>query len=344
MHVLVTGGAGFIGSNFVRMLLSERPTWRVTVLDALTYAGNLTNLDDLVGNANYRFLRGDISDAAEVTTALAGVDAVINFAAESHVDRSILDSAPFIRTNIVGTHCLLEAARSLGVRRFLQISTDEVYGSLGPSGKFTEQSPLQPNSPYSASKASADLLVRAYFETHQLPVLVIRSSNAYGPYQFPEKLIPLMIANAMAGKPLPVYGDGQHVRDWVHVLDFCSAVLTVFEGGAVGQCYNVGGGNEMPNLAVVELILEFTAANRSLIRYVPDRPGHDRRYAMDHSKLTDELGWRPSRSFRDGLKQTVQWYQGHDDWSQQVRSGEYREYYEKQYATRLAGTRPGEER
>mgnify|MGYP001274097863 CR=1 FL=1 len=344
MRLLVTGGAGFIGSNFVRMALSERPGWHVTVFDALTYAGNLANLDDLVGNPRYHFIRGDIADVAAVTGALTDADAVINFAAESHVDRSILDSAPFIRTNIVGTHCLLEAARGLGIGRFLQISTDEVYGSLGPSGKFTEQTPLQPNSPYSASKASADLLARAYHETHQLPVVVIRSSNAYGPYQFPEKLIPLMIANAVSARPLPVYGDGQHVRDWVHVLDFCSAVLAVFEGGSVGECYNVGGGNEMPNLTVVEMILEFTGAAPSLIRHVPDRPGHDRRYAMDHSKLTDELGWRPSRSFRDGLKQTVEWYLSHGDWIGMVRSGEYREYYERQYAARLAGSGPNERR
>ena len=340
MRLLVTGGAGFIGSNFVRHALAERPTWRVTVLDALTYAGNLANLEDLTGNPQLRFLRGDIADAGEVAAALVGIDVVVNFAAESHVDRSILDSAPFIRTNVVGTHTLLEAARQRGLTRFLQVSTDEVYGSLGAEGKFTEQTPLQPNSPYSASKAAADLLVRAYFETYRVPVVVVRSSNAYGPYQFPEKLIPLMISNALSGQALPVYGDGLHVRDWVHVLDLCGAILAVLERGTIGEAYNVGGGNELPNLDVVHMILEMTGASRESIRFVPDRPGHDRRYAMDHAKLSRELGWLPGHTFRDGLQGTVDWYRGHRAWVDSVRSGRYLQYYEEQYATRLGASRP----
>jgi dTDP-glucose 4,6-dehydratase len=336
MRLVVTGGCGFIGSNFVRRVLLERPEWRVTVLDALTYAGNLANLADLAGNSNLTFVRGDIADLTAARATLVEADAVVNFAAESHVDRSILDSAPFIRTNVVGTHCLLEIARELGLGRFLQVSTDEVYGSLGATGQFTEQTPLAPNSPYSASKAAADLLVRAYVHTHGFPALVIRSSNAYGPYQFPEKLIPLMIANAIARQPLPVYGDGLHVRDWVHVQDLCGAVLRVLEAGRDGETYNVGGGNELTNLSVVRQIIELTGATPALIQFVPDRPGHDRRYAMDHSKLTTELGWHPTRSFQDGLRETVEWYRGNEAWVRSVRSGEYLTYYERQYAARLA--------
>lgn len=339
MRLLVTGGCGFIGSNFVRSVLRERPEWRVTVLDALTYAGNLANLADVSEAASLTFVRGDIADPAVVRTTMAGADAVVNFAAESHVDRSILDSAPFIRTNVVGTHCLLEAAREGGTGRFLQISTDEVYGSLGQTGQFTEHTPLQPNSPYSASKAAADLLVRAYANTYGVATLILRSSNAYGPYQFPEKLIPLMVANAIAGQPLPVYGDGLHVRDWVHVADLCSAILLVLEHGRNGEVYNVGGGNELTNLSVVNRILELTGAAASLIQMVPDRPGHDRRYAMNHSKLTGQLGWAPGRSFGDGLGETVAWYRANESWVRSVRSGEYQSYYERQYAARLtAGT------
>ena len=336
MKVLVTGGCGFIGSNFVRHILGARVDAEVTVLDLLTYAGNLENLADLTADRRFRLVRGDIADAGVVLRAAQGVDAIINFAAESHVDRSILDAGPFIRTNISGTHTLLEVARQLEIGRFLQISTDEVYGSLGPSGKFTEQTPLAPNSPYSASKASADLLVRAYTKTHGVAAIVLRSSNAYGPYQFPEKLIPLMIANAFAGQPLPVYGDGKHVRDWVHVIDLCEAILVVLERGRPGEIYNVGGGNELENMAVVSGIIEHTGSSESLIHFVPDRPGHDRRYAMDHSKLTAELGWRPSREFQDGLADTVRWYRDNTAWVESVRSGEYRDYYELQYAARLA--------
>ncbi|HSE69074.1 MAG TPA: dTDP-glucose 4,6-dehydratase [Gemmatimonadales bacterium] len=342
MHLLVTGGCGFIGSNFVRLVQQERPDWRVTVFDALTYAGNLANLSDLKGEPSLRFTRGDIAVSDSVRAVMTGAEAVLNFAAESHVDRSILDSAPFIRTNVVGTHCLLDAALELGVRRFLQISTDEVYGSLGPQGQFTELTPLAPNSPYSSSKAAGDLLVRAYIHTHKLPALVVRSSNAYGPYQFPEKLIPLMIANAMSRQRLPVYGDGLHVRDWVHVLDLCRAILLVLEKGSDGEIYNVGGGNELTNLYVVRQILELTGADPALIKFVPDRPGHDRRYAMNHTKLTAELGWLPQRDFAHGLRETVDWYRANQAWVQSVRSGEYLSYYERQYAARLAaGTAAG---
>jgi dTDP-glucose 4,6-dehydratase len=336
MRVLVTGGCGFIGSNFVRNHLAERGDVEIVVLDKLTYAGNLQNLADLLDDPRLTFIRGDIADRAVVLEAMRGAGGVINFAAESHVDRSILDAGPFVHTNIAGTQILLDAARELRVDRFVQISTDEVYGSLGPAGKFTEQTPLAPNSPYSASKAAADLLVRAYVHTHGMPALIIRSSNAYGPYQFPEKLIPLMIANAFAGEPLPVYGDGMQVRDWVHVLDLCSAIMTVFERGRPGEVYNVGGSNEVANLEVVRRVLAATGAPESLVRFVPDRPGHDRRYAMDHGKLTAELGWRPRRDFDAGIRETVTWYSTNAVWLQAVRTGEYRDYYERQYGARLS--------
>ena len=340
MRVLVTGGCGFIGSNFVRYALEAHPDVDVTVLDLLTYAGNLENLADLLDDSRLRFVKGDVADAATVAAAAEGAEAVVNFAAESHVDRSILDAAPFIRTNVAGTQVLLAVCRDLGVRRFLQMSTDEVYGSLGPSGRFTEDSPLAPNSPYSASKAAADLLVRAYAQTYGLPTLIVRSSNAYGPHQFPEKLIPLMITNLFAGEPLPVYGDGRHVRDWVHVLDLCEATWQVLERGEVGEVYNVGGGNELPNLSVVRLLLELTGGAESAIRFVPDRPGHDRRYAMHYGKIERALGWRPRRDFETGLRETVEWYAAHQAWVASVKSGEYRRYYARQYAARLtAGTR-----
>jgi dTDP-glucose 4,6-dehydratase len=343
MKVLITGGCGFIGSNFVRWYLAERSDVEVVLLDKLTYAGNLHSLADVLDDARLIFLRGDIADRATVSAAMQGADGVINFAAESHVDRSILNSSPFVRTNVAGTQMLLDVALDLSVSRFLQISTDEVYGSLGPSGRFTEHTPLAPNSPYSASKAAADLLVRAYVHTHAMPALILRSSNAYGPYQFPEKLIPLMITSALAGEPLPVYGDGMHVRDWVHVLDLCSAIASVFAGGRIGEVYNVGGGNELPNIEVVRRILAITGASESLIRLVPDRPGHDRRYAMDHSKLTAELGWKPMRDFDEGLRETVRWYQASSSWLDVLRTGEYMDYFERQYAGRLkAGRAAGE--
>jgi dTDP-glucose 4,6-dehydratase len=336
VRLLVTGGCGFIGSNFVRYVLEERRSWEVIVFDLLTYSGNLGNLTDLMPCPRFRFVKGDIADDDAVATAAAGVDTIVNFAAESHVDRSILEATPFIRTNILGTQVLLEAARTLHIGRFVQISTDEVYGSLGSTGRFQEDRPLAPNSPYSASKAAADLLVRAYVHTHAVPAIVLRSSNAYGPYQFPEKLIPLVIANASQGKPLPVYGDGLQVRDWVHVLDLCEAILDILERGRTGEVYNVGGGNERTNLDVVYAIAELTGTARSLVRFVQDRPGHDRRYAMDFTKLHTELGWQPRRPFEDGLRDTVEWYTRQRAWVEAVASGEYHTYYERQYGARLA--------
>ena len=338
MRLVIAGGCGFIGSNFVRHVLAEREDVDVVVLDLLTYAGNLANLSDVLDSPRMSFVQGDIVDRQVVMDVLAGADAVVNFAAESHVDRSIMDAGPFVRTNVGGTQVLLDGAVELGIPRYLQISTDEVYGSLPETGQFTENTPIAPNSPYSASKAAADLLVRAYVHTHGMPALIIRSSNAYGPYQFPEKLIPLMILNAFEGKPLPVYGDGMNVRDWVHVLDLCAAILDVLERGREGEVYNVGGDSEEANLSIVKALLRLADAPESLIRFVPDRPGHDRRYAMDHDKLTSELGWRPVRSLSEGLEDTVAWYRKNDAWVDSVRSGDYRSYYERQYAQRLAST------
>ncbi|MCY0869252.1 MAG: dTDP-glucose 4,6-dehydratase [Firmicutes bacterium] len=337
MRLLVTGGAGFIGSNFVRYALETPGDHTVINFDLLTYAGNLANLRDLEGDLRYEFVRGDISDPQQVAVAMErGVDVVVNFAAESHVDRSILDPAAFVRTNVAGTQVLLEAAREHGVSRFVQVSTDEVYGTLGPTDSaFTEQTPLQPNSPYSATKASADLLVRAYRETYGLPVSITRCSNNYGPWQFPEKLIPLMIISALEDAPLPVYGDGLQVRDWLHVRDHCSAVMRVALGGQDGEVYNVGGHNERTNIEIVRSILQALGKPESLIRHVADRPGHDRRYAIDATKIKKELGWQPQYTFAEGLAETIEWYVEHRAWWMAVRSGEYREYYESQYRERL---------
>jgi dTDP-glucose 4,6-dehydratase len=339
MRVVVTGGCGFIGSNFVRHLLDTRDDVQVVVLDLLTYAGNLENLAPLTVDSRLTVERGDIADRELVFRVLEGCEAVVNFAAETHVDRSILEAAPFIRTNVVGTHVLLEVVRELKIPRLVQISTDEVYGSLDSTGRFTEASPLAPNSPYSASKAAGDMLVRAYVTTHRVPAVVVRASNAYGPYQFPEKLIPLIIANALAGEALPVYGDGLHVRDWVHVADLCDAIMKVLESGRRGEVYNVGGGNELTNIAVVREVLAILDRPASLIRFVPDRPGHDRRYAMDHGKISRELGWQPQRSFQEGLRETIRWYGDSQRWLESVRAGAYRTYYERQYGTRLADAR-----
>ena len=339
MKILITGGAGFIGSNFIRFLVRERPVIGVVNLDKLTYAGNLENLEgqEELAGTNYRFIRGDIADPKileEIWTAHS-IDTVINFAAESHVDRSIESAEDFIRTNITGTLALLEVARKRGVKRFLQISTDEVYGSLGPTGKFTETTPLAPRSPYSASKASADLLSLAFFETYKLPVLITRCSNNYGPYQFPEKLIPLMISNALEDKPLPVYGDGLQVRDWIHVEDHCRALLLVLEKGKPGEVYNVGGGNEWPNIEIVKLILKALGKPENLIKYVADRPGHDRRYAIDFTRIERELGWRPRVDFAQGIKDTINWYVKNKSWWERIKSGEYQKYYEKMYGWRI---------
>jgi dTDP-glucose 4,6-dehydratase len=333
--LFVTGGCGFIGSNFVRQLLASDPTVRIINFDALTYAGNLANLADVASDPRYTFVRGDITDRAAVLDALDdGVDAVIHFAAESHVDRSILDSGPFVRTNVTGTQILLDAARERRVPRFVQVSTDEVYGTLGPTGLFTEQTPLAPNSPYSASKAAADLLVRAYHHTFGMDAVVTRCSNNYGPFQFPEKLIPLFITNLMNDQPVPVYGDGMQVRDWIHVLDHARGVEAAWRKGKAGEVYNFGGRCEMPNLHLTHKLLELLGKPKSLIKYVQDRPGHDRRYAIDCAKAERELGWRPQVSFDRGLKETIDWYRANQPWVSQVRSGEYLTYYETQYGNR----------
>ncbi len=330
--LLVTGGCGFIGSNFVRHLLTTRPDVSLVNLDLLTYAGNLANLADLAGHPRYRFVKGDVADRELVRQVVRqGVNGIIHFAAESHVDRSIHDSTPFIRTNVLGTQVLLDAAREFGVERFIHISTDEVYGSLGPTGYFTESTPLAPSSPYAASKASADLLVLSYAHTHGLPAIITRCSNNYGPYQFPEKLLPLFIRNLLADRPVPVYGDGGQVRDWVHVRDHCAAIEMAWRHGRVGEVYNVGGRCEKTNLELTHLLLDLLGKPRSLIQHVKDRPGHDRRYAIDCSKIERELGWRPIVPFERGLRETINWYRANTAWLEAVCSGEYRLYYQRQY-------------
>ncbi|MBI4880109.1 MAG: dTDP-glucose 4,6-dehydratase [Planctomycetes bacterium] len=335
--ILVTGGAGFIGSNFVRHVLARTAQYRVVNLDLLTYAGNLENLKDVERDERYAFVKADIADARAVERVFAehAVDLVVNFAAESHVDRSIVDPEVFVRTNVLGTQVLLDRARAAGVERYLQVSTDEVYGSLGPQDKaFTEEHPIRPSSPYSASKAGADHLVHAVAHTFGLPAVITRCSNNYGPYQFPEKLIPLMISNALEGKELPVYGDGKNVRDWLHVDDHCSAILRALEAGKAGAVYNIGGASEMENIEVVRLILRAVNRPESLIRFVKDRPGHDRRYAIDAARIRQELGWEPACRFQDGIAETVRWYLEHRDWWERVKAGEYRKYYEMMYAGR----------
>jgi dTDP-glucose 4,6-dehydratase len=335
LKLCVTGGAGFIGSNFVRFILDKYPDYKIVNLDKLTYAGNLENLSGLENDSRHEFVQGDICDAGVIRGILeSGVDAVINFAAESHVDRSILDSSEFVRTNIVGTLNLLELSRKSKIGRFVQISTDEVYGSLGNSGAFTESSPIAPNSPYAASKASADLLVRAYGHTHAFPGIITRCSNNYGPYQFPEKLIPLMISNAMAGLPLPIYGDGLYIRDWIHVRDHCAAIDTVLHHGTEGEVYNAGARQELPNIEVARMILKNLNKDPDLITYVEDRPGHDRRYAIDSTKLETQLNWSPKVKFDAGLKETIAWYQRNTGWIEHVRSGEYLTYYDRMYQQR----------
>jgi dTDP-glucose 4,6-dehydratase len=328
---LVTGGCGFIGSNFILDLLARGDGDEVINLDALTYAGNLENLAGVEKNPRYRFVRGDIRDRGVVEELFRdGVDCVVNFAAESHVDRSIHDSSPFITTNVLGTQVLLDAAHRFGTGRFLHVSTDEVYGSLGPEGLFTEDSPFAPNSPYAASKAAADLLVRAFHHTFGLPTLVTRCSNNYGPYQFPEKLIPLFLTNALEDKPLPLYGDGLNVRDWIHVRDHCRGLLHVAEEGEVGCVYNIGGGNERTNLEITRLILGALGKPESLITYVKDRPGHDRRYAIDDARIR-ALGFAPEVPFAEGIEETVRWYLDNRSWWERIKTGEYIEYYDRQY-------------
>jgi len=335
-NILVTGGAGFIGSNFVRMVLAEHPDVYVVNLDKLTYAGNLENLAEVQSHDRYSFVHGDICDGPLVERLIDehGIDVIVNFAAESHVDRSITGPKIFIETNVTGTLTLLQAARDKSVERFLQVSTDEVYGSLGSEGKFTEQTPLSPNSPYSASKAAADHLVRAFGHTWGLKHNITRCSNNYGPYQFPEKLIPLMIHNALHDKELPVYGDGLQVRDWLYVYDHCTAIWRVLERAAPGEAYNIGGCNEKTNLEVLDVILTRLNKPKTLIRHVKDRLGHDRRYAIDACKIITELGWKPSVTFEQGIARTIDWYLSNEKWLASVVSGEYQQYYEKMYAGR----------
>lgn len=335
--LLVTGGCGFIGSEFIRQQLRADAALTVVNLDRLTYAGNLENLADIQGDSRYLFRRGDIADRPSVDALLAEFrfDAVVNFAAESHVDRSILDSTPFIHTNIVGVQTLLDACRAAKIPRFLQVSTDEVYGSLGPSGLFTEESPLSPNSPYAASKAAADLLVRSYRHSFDFPAIITRCSNNYGPYQFPEKLIPLFITNALEDRPLPVYGTGQNVRDWIHVSDHCRGIDAALRRGRLGEVYNFGGRTEKTNLEITGLLLDALQKPRDLIRFVTDRPGHDLRYAIDSGKAERELGWSPQINFAQGLQATIDWYRTHPEWVLRIKSGAYRDFYEQQYGDRL---------
>lgn len=318
MKILVTGGAGFIGSCFIRHMLNTYPDYKIVNLDALTYAGNLENLYDVKDNPNYEFINGDICDKKLVPQLVSGVDAVINFAAESHVDRSITGPEIFIETNIKGTVNLLQAAKAFNIERFIQISTDEVYGSLGKTGYFTEKTPLSPNSPYSASKASADMIVHAYYETYGLPTLITRCSNNYGPYQYPEKLIPFFISKLLKNEKVPVYGDGLNVRDWIYVYDHCSAIDTVLHKGKPGEIYNVGGHNEKTNIEITHLILEAMNKDESFIEHVEDRLGHDRRYAICNDKITNELGWKPSITFEEGILLTIDWYLNNKKWIKSV--------------------------
>ncbi len=320
MRILVTGGAGFIGSCFIRQMFKVHPEYSIINLDLLTYAGILENLKDIENNSNYKFVRGDICDSKLVAELMKEVDWVVNFAAESHVDRSITGPEIFIKTNVLGTQVLLEEAKKAGIKRYLQVSTDEVYGSLGKTGYFTETTPLAPNSPYSASKAGADMLVRAYFETFKMPVLITRCSNNYGPYQFPEKLIPLFISNLVHDKQVPVYGDGMNIRDWLYVYDHCSAIDAVLHNGIPGEVYNIGGNNEKPNIEITKLLIKALGKTESLINYVEDRLGHDRRYAIDSSKIMKELGWKPSVTFEEGIQLTIDWYLENEDWIEKVGS------------------------
>jgi len=345
--ILVTGGAGFIGSNFVKLMLEKHPEYKIINIDALTYAGNLENLKDIDSNPNYEFIKVDIRDREKIEEIFKNdeITSVVNFAAESHVDRSIEEPEVFLTTNIIGTQVLLDTAKKYWKVnptdkyckeykpevKFLQVSTDEVYGALGETGMFIETMPLMPNSPYSASKASADMIVRAYNETFGMPVNITRCSNNYGPYQFPEKLIPLMINNCLKEKELPVYGDGMQVRDWLHVSDHCSAIDTVLHKGKDGEVYNIGGNNEKANIEIVKLIIGTLGKTEDLIKYVKDRPGHDRRYAIDNTKITTEFGWEPAYTFEQGMKETIQWYLENTKWIENIISGDYANYYDKMY-------------
>jgi dTDP-glucose 4,6-dehydratase len=334
MKVFVTGGAGFIGSTFIRYVLECCPNYVITNYDKLTYAGNLANLHSVAANPRYRFVKGDICNFATVEIAMRGCDVVVHFAAESHVDRSIYEPGPVIQTNVTGTVVLLEAARRTGISRFVHVSTDEVYGDI-PAGRFAdEDSPLQPSSPYSASKAGSDMLVRSYMRTYGFPGVITRSSNNYGPYQFPEKFLPLMITNAFQGKPLPIYGDGRQQRDWLHVEDNCRGILAVLERGKIGEVYNIGGQDPEENLSMVRTVLRLTGKPEALLSYVQDRPGHDRRYALNCEKIRSNLGWKPEIPLEDGLRQTIKWYKENTAWVANVCTGEYLSYYEKYYKNR----------
>lgn len=335
-NILVTGGAGFIGSNFINYILKNRDDVFVVNLDKLTYAGNLENLKESENKSNYRFIKGDITNRELVDYIFQkySIKHVINFAAESHVDRSILGSEVFFSTNVIGTNVLLEASRRNNIEKFVQISTDEVYGSLGAEGLFTEHTPISPNSPYSSSKAAADMMVLSFHHTYGLPVVVTRCSNNYGPYQFPEKLIPLMILNTLNGKKLPVYGDGLNVRDWIYVIDHNKAAELVWEKGKVGEVYNIGASREMANIDIVKLLLKNLNKSDDLIEYVKDRPGHDRRYAIDSSKIQNELGWKPEYIFEDAMSKTIEWYLQNKPWWERIISGQYQEYYKTLYTNR----------
>lgn len=337
MNLLVTGGAGFIGSNFVRYMLEKYPNYKVVNYDLLTYAGNLENLKDVENHPNYTFVKGDINnrELVDYLVKTHEIDVIVNFAAESHVDRSITDPDIFVKTNVLGTQALLDVAKANNIKKYVQISTDEVYGTLGETGYFTEETPLAPNSPYSASKAGGDLLVRVYHETYGLNVNITRCSNNYGSYHFPEKLIPLMITNALEGKELPIYGDGQNIRDWLHVKDHCAAIDLVIHKGRPGEVYNIGGHNERTNNEIVHLIVEKLGVSKDLITYVTDRPGHDRRYAIDPTKIMTELGWKPQYTFEKGIAETIQWYIDNQEWWKNIKSGEYMNYYQKQYGDKL---------
>ena len=337
MKIFVTGGAGFIGSNFIHYILDRYDDVEIVNFDNLTYAGNLKNLSDLEGEGRYSFIKGDISSLSDVEGCLDNnVDVVVNFAAESHVDRSIDNPSPFIRTNVMGTGVLLTVSKERKVSLFIQVSTDEVYGSLGKTGSFREDTPLSPNSPYSASKASSDLIARSYFVTYRFPVIITRCSNNYGPYQFPEKLIPLFITNATEDRPLPLYGDGKNVRDWIYVEDHCAALDRVIQKGSPGEVYNIGGECERSNLEITHSVLEILGKGEELIRFVDDRPGHDRRYAMDIGKISRELGYRPGTDFDEGLVKTVRWYRENEEWWRSIKNGEYIQYYQKIYGKRLS--------
>ena len=334
MKILVTGGAGFIGSNFIRHVLGLKKGYALVNYDKLTYAGNLANLESVADDPNYLFVKGDICDPAAVEAAMAGCDSVVHFAAESHVDRSIYEPAPVIQTNVTGTFILLQVARKLNIKRFVHVSTDEVYGDMEPGAFANESSPLQPSSPYSASKASSDLIVRSYVRTFHFPALITRASNNYGPFQFPEKFLPLMITNALDDKPLPIYGDGKQERDWLHVEDHCSGILAVLERGRIGEVYNIGGLDVVENLTMARRLLRATGKPETLLSYVKDRPGHDRRYALTCDKMERDLGWKPAMSLDDGLRQTIDWYRTNTKWLTGVRGGDYLSYYQKYYENR----------